>query len=787
MTSARRRDRGQPGVHRAVLPGAVRQPLELCWVPLSKDLLALDGPRDWVVLYRELLRIVVLASQADHALLVEVDATAVSAGRPVFNVYPEPASEGEGRLWAYAAGYIASAVREGDEARLPRDLKDALDIGSMVVVPVLVESGSCAAVAVFRGTSSPPFGPEASQLLQGLADQVPDVVRRATHDAEIRPRASRFMRLVQALGALRTAGRLCCLLDAAVLLLGRAGAGEAAVFRVFNPELGELEVVASSGRPRSPKATDPVPASRCRAITGLASSGMGRGVGGVGVSGRGEWPRCPLLCSHKRHADDGVFCVPVRCGRDVVGVLELWMPLGEMPGEGDVRLVEAVATAIGRAFAEAGVVGGTTFESGPETDLVEKFAVVSKTSSDPAHVAKVLLTLLRAAVPFDVGAIAERLGDIDAREFAVLQSCSFPAAPGRANGGPEHHEAPGGTVGSRASAPRGGIPQAVADGPDAEAWTRQVLQRAGMFGNAVGMRRLYLPHTRWQVGLVVPLTSAGSVGAVLVLGRTAADPFSQDELECLDGVREAIAELWENMALRTRPLADTAQEAMAERIATLEQLAAGAAHEIKNPLSVMKGYLQVMQSDESASEAIKNRIDRLLRQIEQIGAVVEEFAQIAKPLTGELAPLSVTGLLEEVLEVIEPQASNIGITIVRAYAEDTPEVMGDGGKLEQVFLNLCRNSLEAMAPLGGGELRVSTRTAEDGRFVEVEFRDTGPGMSAEIMSRIFRPFFTTKKHGTGLGLTISMQIVRQHGGTIRVESSPGAGATFTVVLPTAPR
>jgi len=470
-----------------------------------------------------------------------------------------------------------------------------------------------------------------------------------------------------------------------------------------------------------------------------------------------------------------------------VGVLELWMPLGEMPGEGDARLVEAVATAIGRAFAEAGVAGGTAFESGAETDLVEKFAVVSKTSGDPAHVAKVLLTLLRAVVPFDVGAVDERLGDVDARGFAVLKSCSFSAAPGQASGRPEDHGAPGGTVGPGESALRGGIPQAVAGGPDAEAWTRQVLQRAGMFGNAAGMKRLYLPHTRWQVGLVVPLTSAGSVGAVLVLGRTAAEPFSQDELKCLDGVREAIAELWESMALRTRPLADSAQEAMAERIATLEQLAAGAAHEIKNPLSVMKGYLQVMQSDDSASEAIKNRIDRLLRQIEQIGAVVEEFAQIAKPLTGELAPLSITGLLEEVLEVIEPQASNIGITIVRAYAEDTPEVMGDGGKLEQVFLNLCRNSLEAMAPLGGGELRVSTRAAEDGRFVEVEFRDTGPGMSAEIMSRIFRPFFTTKKHGTGLGLTISMQIVRQHGGTIRVESSPGAGATFTVVLPTAPR
>ncbi|MDI6638035.1 MAG: ATP-binding protein [Bacillota bacterium] len=773
MTCDRRRDRGHSCLRNAALSGLAHPSRGSCWVPLAKDLFTFDGLGGRATFYRELLRVVLLACRADHALVVELDPDVLSTARPFTHVYPQPASERYERLWAFVAGYVSSAARQGVQVELPRDLRDALDLASMLIAPVFGDDELLAAVAVFRGASSPPFGAEADQLLHALTGQLPDLARRIAHDAETRARAPRLLRVLQARGMLRAAGRLCCLLETAVLMLERAGLANAVLFRILNLETGELEVIASSGRPRSARANDPVPSSQCRTLAPLRAGVIRGGAGLVD---------CPLLRGPKGYAEEELFCAPVRCGPDIAGVLELWMPQGERLGKADMRLVEAVAGAIGKGFAEAGVNrSDTRGDSG--SGLADMFAAVTKTSSDPAHAAEILLRRLRANVAFDVGALAERRDE--AEDFVVVQSCSFP--PTGPDSDPGHPGRPEGFATFAIPATPGNIPGCATGEPEVEAWVRQVLQHARPFGNALAIKRLYLPHARWQVGLIVPLANAGSVGATLVLGKTGSEAFSQEELDFLDGVRDGIADLWESMALRTRPSASAAQEAMAERIATLEQLAAGAAHEIKNPLAVIKGYLQVMQSDPTVSDATKNRIGRLFRQLDQISNVVEEFSQLAKPVTADLAPLSLAGMLEEVLEIVEPQASNIGITIVRAYAEDTPEVMADGGKLEQVFLNLCRNSLEAMAPAGGGELRVSSRTSADGRFVEVEFCDTGPGMSGEVMSRIFCPFFTTKKHGTGLGLTISMQIVKQHGGTIRVESAPGAGAVFTVVLPVAPK
>ncbi|NLG78795.1 MAG: hypothetical protein GX492_03060 [Firmicutes bacterium] len=773
MTCDRRPDRGHSCPRSAALSGLARPSRGSCWVPLAKDLFASEGLGGRSTFYRELLRVVVLTCRADHALVVEVDPAVLSTGRPFTHVYPQPASDRYEQLWAYVAGYVSSATRQGTRVELPRDLRDALDLESMLIAPVFGDDELLAAVAVFRGASSPPFEAEADQLLHALTDQLPDLARRIAHDAETCVRAPRLLRVLQARDMLRAAGRLCCFLDTAVLMLERAGLANAVLFRILNRETGELEVIASSGRPRSARANDPVPSSQCRTVALLRADV---------IRGGARLVACPLLRGPKGYAEEEVFCAPVRCGPEIAGVLELWMPLGERLGEADMRLVEAVAGAISEAFAEAGInCSDTRGDSG--SGLVDIFAAVTKTSSDPAHAAETLLRRLRTNVVFEVGALAERRDE--AEDFVVVQSCSFP--PAAPDNDPGHPGKPGGLATFVTPTALGNGPSYATGEPDAEAWVRQVLQNARPFGNALAIKRLYLPHARWQVALIVPLVSAGSVGATLVLGKTGNEAFSQVELDFLDGVRGGIADLWESMALRTRPSASAAQEAMAERIATLEQLAAGAAHEIKNPLAVIKGYLQVMQSDPTVSDATKNRIGRLFRQLDQISNVVEDFSQLAKPVTADLAPLSLAGMLEEVLEIVEPQASNIGITIVRAYAEGTPEVMADGGKLEQVFLNLCRNSLEAMAPAGGGELRVSTRTSADGRFVEIEFCDTGPGMSGEVMSRIFRPFFTTKKHGTGLGLTISMQIVKQHGGTIRVESAPGAGAVFTVVLPIAPK
>ncbi len=711
-----------------------------------------------------------MACRADHALALDLDPALQALHHPFMYVYPEPALAKHERLWTYIAGYILSAVREGREVEIPRDLQDALDLASMLVVPAFSDNGISAVVAVFRGSSSPPLDADAEQVLHMLGSQFPDVARRAGRDADLLARAPRLLKVLQARGTLRSAGRLCCVLDAVALLVERAGLADAVLFRVLNQETGELEVIASSGHAWSDRAQDPVPASRCRAIRSVrAGDIMGHAGGAV----------CPLLRGTKWIRGNEALCVPVQAGREVVAVLELWMPPGKTLDATGMRLVEAATEAAGEAFAEARLHSpGGEGDSG--SALIDMFAVVSKTSSDPAHVAAALLEALHATTAFDVAVVADFH---DGREnVMVLQSCLFPpTGPGEQ----PYQTAESGRL-SAFKAPETGF-GCVAGDPDAEAWARQMLERAKPFACGLGLERLYLPDARWQVGLVVPLAVAGSCVAVLVLGRAGSAGFSHGEIDFLEGVRDGLADLWDSLVRRTRPSWRAAEQAMAERIATLEQLAAGAAHEIRNPLSVIKGYLQVMQSDPGISDATKKRIGRVFHQLDQINDVLEDFSQLARPMTPEFTPLSLTGLLEEVLEIVEPQASNIGIKIVRSYAKDSPEVVADGGKMQQVFLNLCRNSLEAMAPEGGGELRVSTRTSPDGRTVEVEFRDTGPGMASEVMSRIFSPFYTTKKHGTGLGLTISLHIVKQHGGTIRVESAPGAGAAFTAVLPVAPK
>jgi signal transduction histidine kinase len=141
-------------------------------------------------------------------------------------------------------------------------------------------------------------------------------------------------------------------------------------------------------------------------------------------------------------------------------------------------------------------------------------------------------------------------------------------------------------------------------------------------------------------------------------------------------------------------------------------------------------------------------------------------------------------MLREAVEVVGPSAAEARVERSVEVAPGLPEVDADAELLRQAFLNLCVNAVQAMAPQGGGRLAVSARAG--GGQVVVEVRDTGPGMPAETAERAFEPFFTTKADGTGLGLAIVRQAAEAHGGTVEVDSRPGAGTTFRIRLPAAP-
>jgi len=154
---------------------------------------------------------------------------------------------------------------------------------------------------------------------------------------------------------------------------------------------------------------------------------------------------------------------------------------------------------------------------------------------------------------------------------------------------------------------------------------------------------------------------------------------------------------------------------------------------------------------------------------------------MARPPKPTLVSEDVTAVLGSVLDFSREELERARVEVVRAFAPDTPPVLADEGLLRQVFLNLVRNSREAMPE--GGKLTVSTRGLE--REVEILFQDTGRGMTDAVLQRLFEPFFSTKEGGTGLGLSVSQQILQAHGGSLSCQSLPGQGATFVLSLPRA--
>ena len=220
-----------------------------------------------------------------------------------------------------------------------------------------------------------------------------------------------------------------------------------------------------------------------------------------------------------------------------------------------------------------------------------------------------------------------------------------------------------------------------------------------------------------------------------------------------------------------------------ERLALIGHLAANVAHEVNNPLQGIVAYshllLEKMPEGDSARAFVQKIVVQANRCTEIIRGLLE-FARQRKPLK---QPCDVNGVLQECLALIEDQALLQNIQVQRNLQANLPLVIVDPSQIQQVFMNMLINAAEAME--GHGQLTLNTRVDPAGGFVEVGFTDTGHGISEENMERIFDPFFTTKEvgHGTGLGLAISFGIVKEHGGTITVESEEGAGTTFTIELP----
>jgi len=242
-----------------------------------------------------------------------------------------------------------------------------------------------------------------------------------------------------------------------------------------------------------------------------------------------------------------------------------------------------------------------------------------------------------------------------------------------------------------------------------------------------------------------------------------------------------------------------------ERIQALTLLAASVAHEIGNPLNALHIHLQLIgrevakfrtldagpsrrprsrvAHDGATREATIDKLEHYVRvaegEITRLDYIITQFLQAIRPTPPRLRPASLNDAVRETLELLGPELENRGLIVRRELARHLSEVPMDHAQIKQVLVNLVKNALQAMTK--GGTLTLQTGESSDGVWVGVT--DTGGGIPSDQLSRIFEPFYTTKKRGTGLGLMIVQRIVREHGGRIDVESHPGKGTTFRVWLP----
>lgn len=278
------------------------------------------------------------------------------------------------------------------------------------------------------------------------------------------------------------------------------------------------------------------------------------------------------------------------------------------------------------------------------------------------------------------------------------------------------------------------------------------------------------------------------LGLLLVVDDRVRDAFSSDEGVLLESLAVQIGVVIDNSRQYRRM-----QER--DRLAALGQMAAGLAHEVKNPLGAIKGAAQLLSDprDTSRHAAVEQEfVGIILEEVERLDRVVGSVLDYARPSRGELGAVDLNAVVRRTVTVLASDRAE-DCEIVTEFTEQLPPARADAEQLRQVLINLVRNAVQAMG--GRGTVRVRTATHAEppaaigspppGEWVEVSVSDAGPGIAPQVLKNLFVPFFTTKDRGTGLGLAISQRMVEDMGGRIEVVSHLGDGATFTVLLPVA--
>ncbi|MCA9673531.1 MAG: HAMP domain-containing protein [Myxococcales bacterium] len=251
-----------------------------------------------------------------------------------------------------------------------------------------------------------------------------------------------------------------------------------------------------------------------------------------------------------------------------------------------------------------------------------------------------------------------------------------------------------------------------------------------------------------------------------------------------------VADLAREFNVMARAIEDRERELVrSERLAAVGKMAAMITHEVRNPLSSIALNTELLgdeldQLPEGKAAEARTLCRAITNEVDRLTAITEEYLAFARLPKPRLAAEQLNQVASALALFVREDLAARGVALDLELADDLPRALADEGQLRQSLLNLVRNAAEAMGE-GGGRIVMATRPGGDGATVEIEVRDDGPGIPSEVRARLFDPFVSTKEGGTGLGLALTHQIVREHGGEIRVTSEPGQGASFVVALPVA--
>jgi len=278
----------------------------------------------------------------------------------------------------------------------------------------------------------------------------------------------------------------------------------------------------------------------------------------------------------------------------------------------------------------------------------------------------------------------------------------------------------------------------------------------------------------------IPIILKEKLIGLVVLGRKVSQKdYTNEEIEMMDAFSNQAslaisrALIYRDMSLKDRQIMQS------EKMASLGELAAGIAHEIRNPLAIIAGSAETLKKREER-ETREEMIGYIVEESERINAMITNFLNFAKPKEPELASCDIVEVIQKTIQLIFPQARTQNVEVVGEFPQKPLYIEVDPELIQHAIMNIELNALEAMEQ--GGVLRINVIPNQGGRLV-IKFSDTGKGIPPKISGKIFDPFFTTKEGGTGLGLSIAHTIVESHGGTLTNTSNEGRGATFTMSLP----